>query len=402
MPSSGIPHNGRSVPVRSRKRRFAPRHNRRVLWNADEHVRAREGSGWSESAAEAALERIRAEVEGALSDDAWPTHPLDEIAAGRPLSSLYLGSAGTIWALHRLGTSLDLRALIGQAISRYRRKPDFDPVAHAPSLWMGESGLLTVAHAVGAASWDQERLGELIEDNREHPTWELMWGSPGTILAARACGLDELARSSVEELRRRWSSETDLWTQHLYGETAEILGPPHGFAGAVIALRGAVPIEELRARVTRALERTALREGRLVNWPPSAAPPAGFEFPTRMQWCHGAPGIVACLADLMPLELALAGAEAVCRAGPLRKGFGLCHGTAGNGYALLKIFSLTADELWLERARCFAIHAVAQLEALASRGAGGRYSLWTGSPGVALFLRACLDGHAGLPTIDYW
>ncbi|MEO8739330.1 MAG: lanthionine synthetase LanC family protein [Casimicrobiaceae bacterium] len=36
---------------------------------------------------------------------------------------------------------------------------------------------------------------------------------------------------------------------------------------------------------------------------------------------------------------------------PLNKGAGLCHGTAGNGYALLKFYRRTGDAIWLERAR---------------------------------------------------
>ena len=43
------------------------------------------------------------------------------------------------------------------------------------------------------------------------------------------------------------------------------------------------------------------------------------------------------------------------------KGASICHGTAGNGYALLKAFARTGDERWLERARRFAVHALAQM-----------------------------------------
>jgi hypothetical protein len=42
----------------------------------------------------------------------------------------------------------------------------------------------------------------------------------------------------------------------------------------------------------------------------------------------------------MPLELALGGGELTWRAGPLRKGAGLCHGTAGNGFAFLRLHRL--------------------------------------------------------------
>ena len=60
-------------------------------------------------------------------------------------------------------------------------------------------------------------------------------------------------------------------------------------------------------------------------------------------------------------RLLLAGGELTWRAGPLAKGANLCHGTAGNGYAFLALFERTGDELWLERARAFAMHAVAQV-----------------------------------------
>jgi Lanthionine synthetase C-like protein len=73
----------------------------------------------------------------------------------------------------------------------------------------------------------------------------------------------------------------------------------------------------------------------------------------------------------------------------------LCHGTSGNGLAFLRLFRRTGDELWLKRARRFAMHALAQVAA-----SPPRYSLWTGGVGVALYLVRCLDGEATVPVID--
>jgi hypothetical protein len=147
------------------------------------------------------------------------------------------------------------------------------------------------------------------------------------------------------------------------------------------------------------LERTALHNDGLVNWPPSATPEANLAFKIRVQWCHGAPGIVATLGDLMPLDLALAAAELVWRAGPLIKGPGLCHGTAGNGFTFLRLFALTHDELWLDRARRFAMHAIGQVSRERARVGRGRYTLFTGDIGVALYLRSCMSGDPAFPTI---
>jgi lantibiotic modifying enzyme len=117
----------------------------------------------------------------------------------------------------------------------------------------------------------------------------------------------------------------------------------------------------------------------------------------RVQWCHGAPGIVASLAELMDEELALAGGELTWRAGPLVKGPGLCHGTAGNGYAFLELFRLTGDERWLERARAFAMHALAQVERARAEHGRGRYALWMGDLGAALYALDCIDGRGEMP-----
>jgi hypothetical protein len=107
--------------------------------------------------------------------------------------------------------------------------------------------------------------------------------------------------------------------------------------------------------------------------------------------------MVATLAPYMHQDLALAAGELTWRAGPLRKGPGLCHGTAGNGYAFLALFEKTGDELWLTRARAFAMHAAEQVERARTEYGRGRYSLWTGDLGTALYLADCVGGTGRLP-----
>jgi hypothetical protein len=218
------------------------------------------------------------------------------------------------------------------------------------------------------------------------------------MLAARAFGLEEEWRESAELLWAQWDEVTDLWTQHLYGHDVQSLGPGHGFASNVNALRGFVADEVLGERVERVMTQMAIRDDDgLVNWPPA---PDEQPLRIRVQWCHGAPGIITTIGDLLPWELALAGGELTWRAGPLRKGPGLCHGTAGNGFALLRLHALTGDAMWLDRARRFAIHAVAQVRRERETVGRGRYTLFTGDIGVALYLRACLDAVPDFPVID--
>lgn len=43
-------------------------------------------------------------------------------------------------------------------------------------------------------------------------------------------------------------------------------------------------------------------------------------------------------------------AEVIWQRGLLRKGYGICHGTAGNGYAFLTLYKLTQEKKYLYRA----------------------------------------------------
>jgi hypothetical protein len=381
-------------------------------------------AAWDAGRARAAVATILTETEASFDPDGlWPPHPLDEEEDEPPLgrvASLYLGAAGVIWALHalcRTGLAETRQDWPGVALSlpdRYRAEPDFPDVGVVPSLWMGEAGILLVAHTLAPAAWQEEQLLEVVRGNAGNPSLEFNWGSPGTMLAAAVMferTRDERWKGAwTESADRLWSEwRGDLWEQDLYGRRTHIIGPAHGFAGNVFVLaRGELLDDERRARLeTRAvatLDRHALRADGFAQWRPSVEP---SRVPRRTQWCHGAPGIVASLGSFAPENealtgLLLAGGELTWRAGPVRKGAGLCHGTAGNGYAFLKLFERTGDELWLDRARAFGMHAIAQVERASAAHGRGRHTLWTGDPGTALYLSSCLAGDADFPTLDAW
>ena len=190
-------------------------------------------------------------------------------------------------------------------------------------------------------------------------------------------------------MRRR--EDDGLWTTHLYGGVGRSLGPAHGLVGNVLALCRRLPAEQreqLERESAATLAARAVVEDGLANW-------ANHAEVADLQWCSGAPGIVVSAADYLDEELLLAGAELVWQAGPHgdEKGYGICHGTAGNGYALLRTFERTGDEQWLERARRFAVHALEQAARLEGTRGRRRYSLWTGDVGAALY-RGRLPGRA--------
>jgi hypothetical protein len=195
------------------------------------------------------------------------------------------------------------------------------------------------------------------------------------------------------------------WTQRLYGQELRGLTPPHGLVGNVQVL--ASSLEDVDSEVTdraRAiLAATAVIEDGLANWPPRSRPELpGPDGQIRVQWCAGSPGIVTSAFAYLDEELLVAGAELPWRTGPpgREKGPGICHGTAGNGYAFLKAFERLGDEVWLTRARRFALHALDQVARLRRERGRGRYSLWTGDVGVALYVSDCIAGTGVYPVLD--
>ena len=381
-------------------------------------------AAWDADRARAAVAGIVSETEASFDPDGlWPPHPLDEEDDKPPLervASLYLGAAGVIWALHALerGGLVETRRDWGEVAltlpERYRAEPDFPDVGVVPSLWMGEAGILLVAHTLAPAAWQEEQLLDVVRGNAGNPTLDFNWGSPGTMLAAAVM----FERTGDERWRAAWTESADhlwsewrgdLWEQDLYGHRTHIIGPAHGFSGNVFVLaRGDLLDDERRGALetgaAAALDRHALRAEGVAQWRPSVEP---SRVPRRTQWCHGAPGVVASLGSLAPgddalTELLLAGGELTWRAGPLRKGANLCHGTAGNGYAFLKLFARTGDELWLHRARAFGMHAIEQVERVTAAHGRGRHTLWTGDPGTAFYLASCLAADAAFPTLDVW
>ena len=336
----------------------------------------------------------------------WKANAWDRWQATSPLKSLYVGGAGVLWGLDQLRrrayaeTRLDLAELAARNVDVFRARPDFiklaafrPPEPRESALFLGEAGILLVAYKLG----NQEYLDDLrarLAANVDNEAEEVFWGAPGSLLAAAAIGDEASWRTLADALRSR-RDENGLWTQHLYGQEYQSLTPPHGLVGIVQALGDEVVKDDAR----RILRETAHREDGLANWPPRPRPElASPDGEIRLQWCAGAPGIVIGAADYLDEDLLLAGSELVWQAGPHcdEKGANICHGTAGNGYALLKTFERTGDERWLERARRFAVHALEQVERMPPR-----YSLFTGGLGAAIFAADCVEARPRYPIMEY-
>jgi lantibiotic modifying enzyme len=371
---------------------------------------------WVPARVEDAIAAIVSDADAAFDlHELWPAHEWDGWEEPLPLKNLYVGGAGVIWALDALRrrghaeTSLDLAAAALRTLELERAEPGYtaDEHYHPAALLNGETGPLLVAWRLASDPVLADDLHVLVRANVANPTDDISWGAPGTLLAALAMGewtgeprWEESARETATALRAR-RGDDGLWRQD---DDYRGLGTSSGAAGNTLALRRFEPDDALASETAAVLSRHAFRQGGLANWPgtprPQLARPRGGLI--CLQWCTGAPGVLAGAWDYLDEDLLLGGAELIWHAGAHRdeKGHGLCHGTSGNGFALLKAFARTGDERWLDRARRFALHALAQAERIATETGRRRYSLFNGDVGTALFAAACLDLDARYPIID--
>jgi Lanthionine synthetase C-like protein len=382
---------------------------------------------WDEDQVRATIERTVRDTDSRFSRDTyWPVHPLDrEGEAGHVETPLYHGACGVFWALHYLQAvgaatlSRSYFAELDRLLARNRAWLGGSAERERASFMMGDTPIRMMALGCEQTDELEHALGTLIAENIDHPARELMWGSPGTLLAALflheqtgKSRWSELFRMTADRLwsQLEWSPhhQCSYWTQELYGRRSTYLDAVHGFVATALPLiRGRHLLDpeawnSWEHCIVNTVQRTADRVGAHANWRAQLDSPSENE-KKLVQFCHGSPGFVICLAGLPnPAldELMLAAGETTWSAGPLTKGSNLCHGTGGNGYAFLKLYQRTHDFLWLERARSFAMHGIAQTREAALRYGQSRYSLWTGDPGFAIYLWDCLRAEAQFPTLD--
>jgi hypothetical protein len=386
------------------------------------HVLLRDAT-WSADEAARATDEIVSDALAYLDAGRfWPAHPLDDgVLDGN--TSFYFGATGVMWALEylrRVGATradFDFRASLARLIEANQAEFAAGPYPAHGSFLFGDLGTGLVAMRLSPTPAIADIVYARAEANLCLPIRELMWGMPGSMLACvhmsemtgeprwRALFEAQAARL-LEELEE--TPEGPLWTQDLYGSRRRWLGPVHGYAGNMIPLiRGWHWLTEgQRARIAEAVPRTlaanAWRSELGANWGVIAGSTSP---PVLCQHCHGAPGIVTTFADVpfaSPAldSLLLEGGDFTWAAGPLAKGSNLCHGTGGNGYAFLKLHRRTGDAVWLNRAHAFAMTAIAQFREAREAFGQGRYALWTGDVGLAIYLWDCLSVEPRFPTID--
>uniref|UniRef100_A0A182P589 LanC-like protein 3 homolog n=1 Tax=Anopheles epiroticus TaxID=199890 RepID=A0A182P589_9DIPT len=139
-------------------------------------------------------------------------------------------------------------------------------------------------------------------------------------------------------------------------------------------------------------------------------------FPTRydstnrmlVHWCHGCAGAIYLFAKAFLifreekyLDCCRQCANQIWHHGLLRKGPGICHGVAGNGYAFLLMYRLTGEKAYLYRASKFAEFLSSNAFATFLLAPDRPYSLYEGLAGTVCFLVDLLNpSHSAFPFMD--
>lgn len=197
----------------------------------------------------------------------------------------------------------------------------------------------------------------------------------------------ESGRKTSKNLHSHWPL-TYVWYNEPY------VGAAHGYAGILSLLLESIQqisSQELHTLIRPTLDMIVHTQFSSGNFPACL----NEQEDKLVHWCHGSPGLIYLLAtahlifkndnDDKYLQSALKAGNDIWQRGLLRKGYGICHGTSGNGYAFIRLYQLTNDQKHLYRALKFA-------EWCCNYGQHGcrtpdtPYSLFEGMAGTLYFL----------------
>lgn len=150
-------------------------------------------TAWDAGRARRAIEAIVAEVRAEASEaGAWAIHPREDAPEGSPaLRNLYFGSAGVTLGLDhliRVGVAAPGPTFAG-CLPDHLRVNSRDLIQikfQTRSYLMGDAGIRLTEWRTTAASAAADHLAQVVAENADDPALEMMWGAPGTILAALA------------------------------------------------------------------------------------------------------------------------------------------------------------------------------------------------------------------------
>ncbi|CAH0559452.1 unnamed protein product [Brassicogethes aeneus] len=340
---------------------------------------------------------------------------------------LYLGTAGISYMYYHLSKNIIFREeqtdLLGEAVKFL--KPAINVAtyntrhpADLPSFVLGNCGIYAVSAAIYEALGDSNTSKLFVQLYQEtgrvcrEPKFlncgsdELFVGRAGYVLGAlwlskvtktelKLADLSEICSAMVTSGRayaKQMKSPCPLMYSYYQ---IEYLGAAHGISSILQALMSVPGFldahpdvkDDVRSCVDYVLG-LQTSEGNF----PAATDEIGLGA-DLVHWCHGAGGIVYMMAkayltfnDTNYLDSCKLISELIWSKGLLKKGPGICHGVAGNGYVFLLLYRLTMNVKYLHRAICFYRFMETEQFKKDSRVPDYPYSLYEGLAGAACYL----------------
>ncbi|XP_044738682.1 lanC-like protein 3 [Chrysoperla carnea] len=360
---------------------------------------------------------------------------------------LYVGTAGIAYALYYLSKSTiftpketqlllsDAERYINSALKFAKGRENL--ISEKSSFLLGNAGVYAMAAAIKKTSSDCEnyvsKFAEAAENCKPQNflrcgSDELFVGRAGYICIAlwlakeirsevlslqQLTLLCEVIVKSGQDYAKAHHSKVPL--MYAYYNT-EYIGAAHGLSSILFMLMSVPRFLETHPQETELIQKSVdfLLESQLPNgnFPcvvEQKPIPAGRSADDELvHWCHGAPGVIYTLAkayvvwkDDKYLQACKKCGECVWETGLLRKGPGICHGVAGNGYVFLLLYRLTNDLKYLYRAVQFSEFMKSELFNKQARTPDSPYSLFEGYAGTICFLADLADPkQAAFPFMD--
>nr|XP_060620855.1 glutathione S-transferase LANCL1-like [Anolis sagrei ordinatus] len=201
-------------------------------------------------------------------------------------------------------------------------------------------------------------------------------------LQSRVLQVCEAVLASGENLakKRNFTAKSPLmyeWYQEYY------VGAAHGLAGIYYYLMQpglGVSQAKLHNEVKPSVDFVCQLKFPSGNYPPCIEDNRDL----LVHWCYRVPGVIYMLLQAYKvfgeqkyLSDALQCAEVIWQWGLLKKGYGLCHGTAGNAYAFLTLYNLTQDMKYLYRACKITSDGEVEYVLLAENSEKKRHMTWS-------------------------
>jgi lantibiotic modifying enzyme len=351
---------------------------------------------------------------------------LNSVGEAQNDHSVYLGYGGNLffyWKLNYL-TNLYTEELLQAAESSAKKLPEIENQAF--TFLMGKIGIVSLLAVIYKDENYVKIIEETIDLNPEE--LELLYGAAGSlyILGFLLKYFPSVTRknqliSKIQVIYQSIVSKKNKTDQLLFKFPSETgrtyLGGAHGIIGLVyilIQLREYLP--DCDSILISNLDLILTLQLPSGNFPVSY----GENSDKLVHFCHGSPGAVPlmCLAYQVYnkqayLDCAIKAGEDIWKRGLIKKGYGLCHGVAGNGYSFLALFNTTGEQVWLNKAIKFAetiafdtnFHEIVQNYDDPQRYQVGvpdhPFSLMEGAAGTICYLIDCLNPLSALfPAYD--